>query len=108
MLLTGDIETEAENDLVANNDVLPLKADILKVAHHGSDTSSTYHFVEAVSPQYAVVSCSSKGDRTYPHVETAMTLFDCGVEDVFTTEVCGDIATQIQDDGTIQIIYDKK
>ena len=42
ILLTGDIEVEAEYDLLAYSDLYPLDADVLKVAHHGSNTSSTY------------------------------------------------------------------
>lgn len=101
ILMTGDIEAEAEGDLLSFNDEYPLAADVLKVAHHGSDTSSTFPFIEAVSPIYAVVSCGSAKNREYPHVETAMTLYDCGVEDIFTTKTLGDITVFIGDDGTI-------
>lgn len=54
MLFTGDIEEVAERELLklySNNE---LEADILKVAHHGSKTSSTIEFLKAVSPQIAI------------------------------------------------------
>lgn len=92
ILLTGDIEAEAEYDLLAYSDLYPLDADVLKVAHHGSNTSSTFDFVDAVSPQYAFISCASDADTEYPHVETAMTLYDCGVEDVFLTSTSGELS----------------
>jgi competence protein ComEC len=53
-LLPGDIEHRVEDKLVVDGD--PLGAEFLKVPHHGSRTSSTSKFVEAVSPQVAVVS----------------------------------------------------
>lgn len=103
ILLTGDIEAEAEYDLLAYSDLYSLDADILKVAHHGSNTSSTYGFVFAVSPQYAIISCASDADTKYPHVETAMNLFDCGVEDVFLTSTSGNITVSINPFGELTI-----
>ena len=55
MLFTGDIEEIAEKAILAkyskNKNIL--KADVLKVAHHGSKTSSTIDFLKAVKPNYA-------------------------------------------------------
>ena len=104
ILLTGDIEAEAEYDLLAYSDLYPLDSDVLKVAHHGSNTSSTYDFVEAVSPQYAIISCASDTDTEYPHVEAAMTLYDCGVEDVFLTSTSGNITVLISPSGELSIL----
>ena len=53
-LFCGDIEYEAEKDLVKSG--AALDADLLKVAHHGSAGSSSQRFLEAVSPEYAVIS----------------------------------------------------
>lgn len=53
-LFCGDVENDAEKDLVKSGE--DIKADLLKVPHHGSDTSSTARFLEAVSPEYAVIS----------------------------------------------------
>lgn len=58
-LFTGDIEEEIERTLEAG----PLDADVLKVPHHGADTSSTGNFIDAVSPDYAVISTGSHGRR---------------------------------------------
>ncbi len=55
ILLTGDIEKEAESQLV-RLEKSQLKADILQVPHHGSQTSSTLAFIQAVSPKFALVS----------------------------------------------------
>jgi len=63
-LLPGDIEKKVENELVAEN--APLKADFLKVPHHGSKTSSTDAFVEAVAPKFAVVSVGDGNQFGHP------------------------------------------
>ena len=103
ILLTGDVEAEAEYDLLAYSNQYPLDADILKVAHHGSNTSSTYEFVSAVSPQYAIISCASDADTEYPNIETAMNLFDCGTEDIFLTSTSGNITISIDSYGEMTI-----
>jgi competence protein ComEC len=63
-LLPGDIEKKVENELVAEG--APLKADFLKVPHHGSKTSSTDAFVEAVGPKFAVVSVGDGNQFGHP------------------------------------------
>lgn len=63
ILLTGDTEKEAEQALVKQN--IDLKSEVLKVAHHGSDSSSTKTFLEKVKPQYAII--SAKKGNTYGH-----------------------------------------
>lgn len=65
-LLTGDAEKEEEQSLVdAGSD---LRADVLKVAHHGSSSSSTTAFLRKVNPSYAVISV---GENNYGHPTSA-------------------------------------
>lgn len=59
-LFTGDAEKKAESDMLKSG--MNLKADVLKVGHHGSKSSSTKEFLKAVSPRYAVISV---GDNSY-------------------------------------------
>lgn len=66
-LLTGDIEARTERDLVAAHD--PLRCDAVKVAHHGSRTSSTQGFVAAADPPVAVVSVGADSPYGHPHAE---------------------------------------
>ena len=66
-LFTGDISEEVENDLL-NSDT-ELKSDVLKVAHHGSKTSSSEEFLKAVAPEISVVSVGSTDDNL-PDYET--------------------------------------
>ena len=65
-LFTGDIELDAENYLVRNYETY-LDSRLLKVAHHGSITSTSIDFMERVNPDFAVISVESKGKRNLPH-----------------------------------------
>lgn len=66
-LFTGDIESKAETRLIASQQ--DLRSEIIKVPHHGSQTSSTMQFLEAVQPRYAIFSLS-KGNRfQFPHAK---------------------------------------
>lgn len=99
ILLTGDAGMEAEYDMLRSG--VNLQADVLKVAHHGSDSATSLAFLQAVSPTYAVVSCTTSSDKEYPSTDVAMTLFECGIQDILTTEKCGEIMVLIQSDGQL-------
>lgn len=64
-LLTGDIENEIEEKLVSNN--IDISAHILKLAHHGSDTSSTEDFLKKVNPDIAVISVGKDNKFGHPN-----------------------------------------
>jgi len=66
ILLTGDVEKEVEQYLVNQRPRTELESDILKVAHHGSKTSSGQGFLEAVSPQAAVISVGRENRYGHP------------------------------------------
>lgn len=66
-LLTGDVEKEAEENLVSAQD--ELKCDLVKVAHHGSRTSSTQAFVNAARPALAIISVGLNSPFGHPHTE---------------------------------------
>ena len=65
MLFTGDIPKSVEEDLINNYDLSSLY--ILKLAHHGSNTSSSYGFLRVTNPRYSVISASfnNKYNRNY-------------------------------------------
>ncbi len=65
LLLTGDMEKPMERSALAGTD--PLRADILKVGHHGSNTSSIDPFLDAVSPEFAVISDGFENTFRHPH-----------------------------------------
>jgi len=65
IVLAGDIEQPAEDSLVKSG--ADLRADLLKVPHHGSKTSSTEAFIDAVSPRYAVISVGERSRFGHPN-----------------------------------------
>jgi beta-lactamase superfamily II metal-dependent hydrolase len=66
-VLCGDAEKEAEKDVAENG--FPLKADVLKLSHHGSSTSLSESFMDQVAPEYGVISCGKNNDYGHPHKE---------------------------------------
>lgn len=66
-LLTGDIEKEGEREMLERP--ASLGADLVKVAHHGSRTSSTEEFIRAVKPSYAIISVGRTSPFGHPHQE---------------------------------------
>lgn len=87
-LLTGDMEADAERDLVASG--ANLKVDVLQVGHHGSSTSTSYVFLNAVLPKMGIISCGVNNKYGHPHEETLSILRDAGV-DVYRTDLLGTI-----------------
>lgn len=67
-LFTGDAEKQIERELVQKYGS-DLKADVLKVSHHGSNTSSTSSFLKKVNPEIAVISSGNCNDYGHPHKE---------------------------------------
>lgn len=82
-LFTGDAEIEEELDLVENG-IAP--ADVLKVGHHGSETSSSNTFLDAVRPACAVISCGKDNRYGHPDAEVLKRLEERNVEILRTDE----------------------
>ncbi|MBA3498958.1 MAG: DNA internalization-related competence protein ComEC/Rec2, partial [Deltaproteobacteria bacterium] len=83
ILFAGDLEGEGEEALVAAG--VP-DVDVVKVAHHGSPTSSTAAFVEATRPELAVISCGVRNRFNHPHPTTLATLHARGTPYARTDE----------------------
>ena len=86
-LFCGDIENQAELDLVKSGQ--NLRADLLKVAHHGSAGSSSRRFLEAVSPRWAVVSVGPD-NSDLPREEALLRLEETGAA-IYRTDTDGDL-----------------
>lgn len=67
-LFTGDAEAKSEKQILANG--ADIKADVLKLGHHGSSTSTSEEFLKVVSPSLALISCGKDNDYGHPHKET--------------------------------------
>jgi len=87
-LLTGDAQAESEQEMLTSG--ADLRADVLKVGHHGSSSSTSQAFLTAVSPKYAVISVGAGNDYGHPHQETLAKLASAGVK-VYRTDRDGTV-----------------
>lgn len=104
ILLAGDIERNAEDSLIAAG--VNLKADVLKVPHHGSRTSSTEAFIDAVNPGYAVISVGERSRFGHPHASVVERYKARGVK-LFQTGRNG-MVTVATDGSTIEVATNRK
>ena len=95
ILFTGDAEVEVEEELLKSG--VDLDAEILKVGHHGSDTSSSEEFLDAVSPEYALISCKIGNKYDHPTESTMNKLEERDIE-VYRTDESGTVVVTIEDD----------
>ncbi|MBU1046112.1 MBL fold metallo-hydrolase [Patescibacteria group bacterium] len=84
ILLPGDASSQTENLLIENN--LPISADILKIAHHGSKYSSSDDFLKAVNPSVAVISVGENNLYGHPAPEVLASLTDSGINILQTSK----------------------
>ena len=87
-LFTGDAERESEQGILeAGYDI---SATVLKVGHHGSDTSTTYPFLREIMPEYAVISCGANNSYGHPDENLLSRLRDADVT-LFRTDMQGTV-----------------
>ncbi len=87
-MLMGDAQDVSEGEILQKQ--LDIQADILKVGHHGSHSSTTQAFLDKVNPKYAVISCGKDNDYGHPHKETLDKLNTRNIN-VFRTDLEGTI-----------------
>ncbi len=87
-IMCGDAELGAENDICNNG--IDLKADVIKIGHHGSDTSTSEAILKAVKPSYAVISVGLDNQYGHPAAETIQKLKEAGIK-YFRTDEQGTI-----------------
>jgi len=95
-LITGDLEAKGEAAVL--NGTIPIGSTVLKVGHHGAKTSTTPEFLQAVSPQYGVISVGANNRHGHPHQETLRRLAEQQVK-VYRTDQQG--AVVFKTDGKI-------
>ena len=98
-LFQGDAESQAESSLLFSD--YDLSADVLKLGHHGSKTSTTENYLNAVKPDFAVISCGQGNNYGHPRVTVMDYLVERNI-DYFITFVDGDI-TVGSDGKTIRV-----
>ena len=101
-LFTGDAEAISEKEMVEKYGN-KLKANVLKVGHHGSTTSTTLNFLNTVSPEYAIISVGENNSYGHPNQETLDKLKNI---DVFRTDKLGTIVAKT-DGQTINFAFEK-
>ena len=87
-LFTGDMESDAEADLIESG--ATLRSTVLKVGHHGSSTSTSYRFLREVAPSFGVISAGANNSYGHPHEVVLSRLRDAEVK-LFRTDLQGDV-----------------
>ncbi len=93
-LFTGDIGEESEAQIL--DTYVNLNCDVLKVPHHGSKYSSTSEFLNAISPEAAIISCGLNNSYGHPADETLERINDAGAE-IYRTDKHGAIIMYVED-----------
>ncbi len=102
MLFTGDIEKIAENKILDKTNKYILQAEILKVAHHGSKSSTTNKFLEKVNPKIAIIGVGENNIFGHP-AETVIKLLKQKNIDIYRTDENGEISIKVNEKGKIKI-----
>ena len=97
VMLTGDAEETPEEDILNTWSKSDLRCNVLKVGHHGSSSSTTQAFLDAVDPTIAVISCGEGNKYGHPHDEVMDRLEKKGIT-VYRTDTQGTIV--LKTDGT--------
>jgi len=90
-LFTGDAEKDSEDIMISKG--YDLKAEVLKVGHHGSTTSTTDEFLDRVDPKYAIISCGADNKYGHPHKEILAKLEEKNIE-IYRTDIDGTIVVK--------------
>lgn len=92
IIMTGDAEKDVEAEIIASGEVLD--AEILKVGHHGSDTSTSKKWIEAIKPSYALIS-TKVGNRYHHPIKSTMVLLEEKNIIIYRTDECGTVVATI-------------
>ena len=90
-LMTGDAEAKSEKEMVTKYKEFDLDCDVLKVGHHGSNTSSSEDFLALVTPEVAIISCGEGNKFNHPRKEAVDRIDDHTGTKIYRTDLVGDI-----------------
>ncbi len=102
-MLMGDAEEVSEREILPSSVISP-KSDVIKIGHHGSTSSTSQEFLNAVSPKYAVISVGKDNKYGHPAEVTLTRLSDAGIK-TYRTDTQGTITAGTDGDG---YVFDKK
>lgn len=103
IMVTGDLLEEDELEMVRHYEGTDtLRCDVLKVAHHGSKSSSSEAFLDAAAPRIAVIQCGKNNIYGHPHAQTLERLESRGIP-VFRTDESGAVGIDIRRSGKISV-----
>ena len=95
LIMTGDAETEIEEIILSEG--FDIDAEILKLGHHGSDTSSSEAFLDAISPEYGLISCKVGNKYEHP-IKSTMEKLEAREVEIYRTDECGSVIMTITTD----------
>lgn len=105
ILFTGDIEKVAEENIIREyKDTNSLTSNIIKIAHHGSKTSSTEGFLNLVNPKIALIGVGRDNKFGHPNEETIQKLKNMNVK-IYRTDEMGEITIKINKEGMVNADY---
>jgi beta-lactamase superfamily II metal-dependent hydrolase len=99
-LFMGDAETKSENEIISN-----VSADVIKIGHHGSDSSSGQSFINKVNAKYAIISVGSNNKYEHPY-QTVIDRWTNSGTIIYRTDINGNIIVT-SDGNSIDIISSK-
>ena len=103
-LMMGDAEVQAEKSILKSG--ADVSADVIKLGHHGSSTSSSGEFLDAVSPTYSVMTCGAGNSYDHPHKETLARVQELGLKN-YRSDECGTIVFTVATDGGISVTTER-
>ena len=104
MLFTGDVEEIAEKQILEEykSNLSVLNSTILKVGHHGSKTSSTKEFIEAIKPKIALIGVGENNNFGHPNNDVLERLDNLGTK-IYRTDKMGEIYINVNSKGKRKI-----
>ena len=101
-MLTGDAEKKVEDQVLAKYSITDVSCDVLKLGHHGSNTSTSLEFLSAVGPSYAVISVGEGNSHGHPDEEVlARVKSVVGENNILRTDLNGNIIIGVDKDNVV-------